>query len=170
MRAYRPLLLTCALLALTLVSDAYAQSASSLAPAAKNPTKSPSVSAPNYRLDAESGAVRFGDGQHGRRPPAGQSQISNPSGVSGGAGAETADQAEQRLPQTLRHRQRTVNKSDYRPLANPTPGVSIGRVIATPPPSGEPEQTPPAKRPMHGSFARPTTDDAATQDSKPATK
>ena len=170
MPACRHLYLASALLALGLMSDVFSQTTNSLAPPDKAAAKAPSASTPIYRLDTESGAVRFGDGQRGRRPPSGQTQASNPSSTAGGAGAETIDKAEQRIPQTLRHRERAVSKSDLRPIATPTPGVSVERVIVTPSTGEEPAPSPPPQREVTGGFTRPVADAATTKDSKPSAK
>lgn len=50
----------------------------------------------------------------------------------GGADVETLDQAEARIPASLRHRDRAVTGDDYRTLAAHTPGARIGRVEVLP--------------------------------------
>lgn len=168
MPAYRHLYLASALLALGLTSDVFSQTTKPLAPPDKAAAKPLSASTPIYRLDTESGAVRFGDGQRGRRPPSGQTQASNPSSTAGGAGAETIDKAEQRIPQTLRHRERAVTKSDLRPIAAPTPGVSVERVTVTPSAEEEPAPSSPPQQKVTGGFTPPAEDETKTQDSKPS--
>jgi predicted phage baseplate assembly protein len=50
----------------------------------------------------------------------------------GGADAETLAQAEARIPQLFRHRNRAVTADDYRHLAAEAPGVRAGRVEVLP--------------------------------------
>lgn len=50
----------------------------------------------------------------------------------GGADAETLVDAEQRIPQYLRHRDRVVTQDDYERIARDTPGVQLGRVEVLP--------------------------------------
>jgi len=50
----------------------------------------------------------------------------------GGCAAETLEEAEQRIPARLQHRNRAVTEDDYRTLAAATPGASIGRVEVLP--------------------------------------
>lgn len=50
----------------------------------------------------------------------------------GGVDAETLAEAEQRIPATLRHRDRAVTPDDFRQLAVETPGTRIGRVEVLP--------------------------------------
>ena len=52
--------------------------------------------------------------------------------TTGGADAETLEQAERRIPAELRHRNRAITASDYRVLAQTTPGTRIGRVEILP--------------------------------------
>jgi hypothetical protein len=115
-----------------------------------------------YTVDAESGAVRFGDGVHGARPPSGARiradydfgvgragnlgagaiatspalpsgwTVTNPVPTWGGADAETADDAEKQIPRYLQHRDRLVTAEDYEVLALRTPGVDVGRVEVLP--------------------------------------
>lgn len=50
----------------------------------------------------------------------------------GGADAETLEEAERRIPERLRHRNRAVTEADYRSLAADTPGAVLGRVEVMP--------------------------------------
>jgi len=92
-------------------------------------------------------SMRVGGGRAGNLPPGTLAKISgkDPSGApqtkftvaqpvatSGGADAETLEQAEQRLPARLRHSQRAVTASDYKDLAMETPGAVLGRVEVVP--------------------------------------
>jgi len=52
--------------------------------------------------------------------------------TTGGADAETLDEAERRIPARLRHRNRAVTADDYRALVAETPGVAVGRVEVLP--------------------------------------
>lgn len=115
-----------------------------------------------FHVDRESGAVRFGDGLRGARPPAGAAilatyaagggaagnvgagavkastqlpagfRVANPLPTRGGDDGETVADAERRMPLVLRHRERAVSAEDYRELAGQTPGVAIGRVEVLP--------------------------------------
>ena len=55
--------------------------------------------------------------------PVPQFTVQQPVATSGGAEAETLDQAEQRLPARLRHQDRAVTASDYQDLAMGVPGA-----------------------------------------------
>ena len=116
---------------------------------------------PVYELDAEAGAVRFGDGMRGRIPEAGNRirvltmrygggasgnlaagnitgiafpnlKANQPLETTGGKDAETLEQAEKRIPGVLKHSNRAVTETDYADLALVTPGVSLGRVEVLP--------------------------------------
>ena len=50
----------------------------------------------------------------------------------GGADPETLIEAEKRIPERLRHRNRSVTAADYRALAAETPGVRVGRIEVLP--------------------------------------
>lgn len=111
-----------------------------------------------FALDAEAGSVRFGDGVHGARPPAGAEiavsfdwstgaggnvaagairlgptlpagfKLSNPVACSGGTDAEKAADAEKRIPLVLRHRERAVSADDFVAVLKAAPGADVGRV------------------------------------------
>lgn len=115
-----------------------------------------------YTVDRESGTVRFGDGLHGKRPPKGASiqatydygggrrgsvgigvinkatalpagiKVTNPVPTWGGEEGEAVSQAEKRIPNVIRHRDRMVTKQDYKEIAETTPGVDLGRVEILP--------------------------------------
>jgi hypothetical protein len=115
-----------------------------------------------FTLDAASGIVRFGDGLHGRRPPAGAPiradyaygsgragnvgagaiatapalpagvKVANPVRTWGGAEAETVDEGEKQIARYLRHRDRLVSADDFDTIVRRTPGVDIGRVDVIP--------------------------------------
>jgi len=110
-----------------------------------------------YTLDPASGEIRFGDGAHGARPPAGAAVVAayaygggregvvgigavnrgtdlpagvkvvNPAPTAGGAPTETVADAEVRIPRTLRHRDRLVAEEDFREIVWSTPGIDLGR-------------------------------------------
>jgi predicted phage baseplate assembly protein len=61
-------------------------------------------------------------------PPAPRLKLNQPLPMTGGADAETLDQAERRIPAELRHGNRAVTRGDYAMLAGTTPGQAIGRV------------------------------------------
>jgi hypothetical protein len=111
-----------------------------------------------YTVDAASGIVRFGDGLHGARPPAGAPiradyaygsgragnveagtittgsslpagvKVSNPVRTWGGAEAETVAEGEKQIARYLRHRDRLVSVEDFETIVRRTPGVDVGRV------------------------------------------
>jgi Baseplate J-like protein len=122
------------------------------------------VSGPSkvFALDAESGTVRFGDGQRGARPAAGARlradydfgvgrsgnvgggaistspglpagfTVQNPIPTWGGADAEAVDEGEKQIPRYLQHRDRLVSAEDFEVLAFRTPGVDLARVEVLP--------------------------------------
>ena len=55
-------------------------------------------------------------------------QVFQPVATTGGDDPETLDSAERRIPAVFRHRDRVVTESDYKSLAEQTPGVSVGRI------------------------------------------
>lgn len=115
-----------------------------------------------YTLDPATGTIRFGDGLRGARPPrraiiqarydygggrdgvvgigalsAGPGmppglQVTNPIPTYGGAEAETVAEAERRIPDELRRRERLVSPSDFADVTRQTPGVDVGRVEVLP--------------------------------------
>ncbi len=115
-----------------------------------------------FTVDAESGAVRFGDGLHGRRPPFGAvlsadydagmgragnvgigaissgttfpnaMKVSNPIPTWGGDAGETVADGERQISRYLQHRDRLVTQEDFTTIARRTPGVDIGRVEVLP--------------------------------------
>ena len=114
-----------------------------------------------YSVDPEAGLIRFGDGVRGRIPepqarvrvremragggvagnlPAGTLEtvdgtpikVFQPMPTRGGMAAERIEDAELRIPSTLRHRNRAVTELDFRTLAASTPGVELGRVEVLP--------------------------------------
>jgi hypothetical protein len=115
-----------------------------------------------FALDAASGELRFGDGTHGKRPPAGAVvradydygmgaagnvgagsintspalpaglKVTNPVRTWGGADAETVATGEKQITRYLQHRDRLVNASDFATITLRTPGVNIGRVDVLP--------------------------------------
>ena len=115
-----------------------------------------------FRLDPESGEIRFGDGLRGARPPyntelradyricqgakgnvtahainAGAGlppgfTVDNPVAAWGGSDAESAADGEKRITHHLRHRDRLVTAEDYRDLTARTPGIDVARVEVLP--------------------------------------
>jgi hypothetical protein len=115
-----------------------------------------------FSLDAEAGVLRFGDGIHGRRPPAnavlrarydysvgrqgnlGPGAIkggpalpdgfsaTNPVRTWGGTDAETVADGEKQISRYIQHRDRLVTAEDFETIARRTPGVEIGRVEVLP--------------------------------------
>ena len=115
-----------------------------------------------YTLDRVSGTIKFGDGLRGARPDSGAviqarydygggkqgvvgiGAIKNgpnlPSGVKvqnpirtwGGAPKEPVEEAEQRIAEYLKRRDRLVTTDDFEAITRRTPGVRIGRVEVRP--------------------------------------
>jgi baseplate J-like protein len=115
-----------------------------------------------FEVEAESGALRFGDGTRGRRPPQGAVlraaydyavgpagnvgpgsinagpalpggiKVSNPVRTWGGAPGESVEQGEKQVRRYLQHRDRLVVASDFETIALRTPGVDIARVEVVP--------------------------------------
>ncbi|RZL85257.1 MAG: hypothetical protein EOP32_00330 [Rhodococcus sp. (in: high G+C Gram-positive bacteria)] len=115
-----------------------------------------------YTVDPQSGAVRFGDGVHGRRPPTGAVisasydhgggrvglvgpgaiskgpalpagvKVSNPVSTWGGDEPESVEDAERQISAFVRHRDRLVTVADFADVVARTPGVDLGRVEVLP--------------------------------------
>jgi hypothetical protein len=115
-----------------------------------------------FSLDAEAGILRFGDGTHGRRPPAGASisadytysvgaagnlgpgslnnspalpsgiKVTNPLGTWGGVDSESQAEAEKQIPRYLQHRDRLVTVNDFETITFRTPGADVARVEVLP--------------------------------------
>ena len=120
-----------------------------------------------FVLDAEAGAIRFGDGVRGARPPLGAEIVadydfsegregnvntgaimtgpnlpagfaaSNPVATWGGADAESVAEGEKQVQRWLQHRDRLVSAADFESITWRTPGVEIGRVEVIPAASPE---------------------------------
>ena len=110
-----------------------------------------------FAVDPEAGAVRFGDGRRGRPPQIGERirvaryrygggttgnvgvgaistvrlvagvTVSNPLPCRGGADAEPLADAVDRIPEEFRRHDRAVTVSDFRELAEQTPGAGVVR-------------------------------------------
>ena len=130
-----------------------------------------------FSVNAESGEIRFGDAQHGARPPLGAKirvdydygvgragnvnagsinnsaalpagfKVTNPVSTWGGAEAETASEGERQISRYLQHRDRLVSASDFKTITRRTPGVDIGRVDVLPAFSPELGSTEPGDAP-----------------------
>jgi hypothetical protein len=115
-----------------------------------------------YTVDRESGLVRFGDGLHGRRPPAGTVitatydygggraglvaagaltkgpalptgvKVTNPVPTWGGSEPQSVDAAEKQITGFVRHRDRLVTPADFADVVAGTPGIDLGRVEVLP--------------------------------------
>jgi hypothetical protein len=115
-----------------------------------------------FVLNAESGALTFGDGIRGRRPAfnaviqadydysvgsAGNVgpnainagpllpagfRVSNPLRAWGGTDSEAVPEGEKQIPRYLQHRDRLVTAEDFDTIVRRTPGVDIGRVDIVP--------------------------------------
>ena len=64
--------------------------------------------------------------------PPGQLTVQQPMATTGGADSEALDQAEQRIPATLRHQGRAVTVQDYKDLVQEMPGSGVARVEVLP--------------------------------------
>ncbi len=130
-----------------------------------------------FTVDAESGAIKFGDAQHGARPPLGAKirvdydygvgragnvnagsinnspalpagfKITNPVATWGGAEAETVTEGEKQISRYLQHRDRVVSAADFKTITRRTPGVEVGRVDVLPAFSPELGSTEPGDAP-----------------------
>lgn len=93
--------------------------------------------------------------------------VANPVPTWGGDRGETLDEAEQRIPAVLTHRERLVSAADFKEITRATPGVDIGRVDVLPlVHPDQPEQVAegavtlmvvPALDPLHPENPRPDT-------------
>ncbi len=116
----------------------------------------------HYVLDAESGTIRFGDGERGRAPQLGERirarsyrhgggaagnvpagaltkldafpglKLTSPLPAHGGEDAEPVASALERVPAELRRHDRAVTAGDFRELALQTPGAEVGRAECLP--------------------------------------
>ena len=115
-----------------------------------------------FTVDSASGAVTFGTGVQGARPPAGSKifasyaygggvagnvgigaiksspqlptgfAVSNPLPTTGGAAGESLDDAEARIPLYVQNPNRAVSAGDFSDVVWSTPGVDLGRVEVLP--------------------------------------
>ena len=115
-----------------------------------------------FLLDAEAGLLKFGDGTHGRRPPAGAVltadyvysvgaagnvgnhsinagpalpsglKVTNPIPTWGGVDAEAQSEAEKQITRYLQHRDSLVTVTDFETITFRTPGADVGRVEVLP--------------------------------------
>lgn len=115
-----------------------------------------------FQVDRESGEIKFGDGRHGARPRAGALiearydygggragmvgigainksdtlpaavKVSNPIPAYGGDDPESVAEAEKRIAQFLRHRERLITENDFRDVTLQTPGVDVARAEVLP--------------------------------------
>lgn len=93
--------------------------------------------------------MRAGGGLVGNLPPGLLTEVANaksidskavvpklkvvqPLATDGGSDAETLAEAERRIPDLFRHRDRAVTEDDYRRLVATAPGISVGRVEILP--------------------------------------
>jgi hypothetical protein len=130
-----------------------------------------------FTVNAESGEIRFGDAQHGARPPLGAKirvdydygvgragnvnagsinnspslpagfKVANPVATWGGAEAETVTEGEKQISRFLQHRDRVVSTADFKNITRRTPGVDVGRVDVLPAFSPELGSTEPGDAP-----------------------
>ncbi|HEX3527313.1 MAG TPA: baseplate J/gp47 family protein [Thermoanaerobaculia bacterium] len=133
-----------------------------IAPGGPKPPNGTSERAQVFALNAEAGEIRFGDGAHGARPPAGAKirasyeyslgaqgnvgagtinsspvlpegfKVANPVAAWGGADSEAVADGEKQIAHYLQHRDRLVTADDFRTITLRTPGVAIGRVEVLP--------------------------------------
>jgi hypothetical protein len=130
-----------------------------------------------FTVNAESGEIRFGDAQHGARPPLGSKirvdydygvgragnvnsgsinnspalpagfKVTNHVATWGGAEAETVTEGEKQISRYLQHRDRVVSVADFKTITRRTPGVDVGRVDVLPAYSPELGSTEPGDAP-----------------------
>jgi hypothetical protein len=133
-------------------------------PRPDEPAGAPDEEAPRtvFELDAESGELRFGDGERGQRPPRGATmrasydlsdgragnvaagaissapglpaglKVANPVRTWGGAAAETVAEGEKQIARHLKHRDRLVTVEDFQTITRRAPGVDLVRVEVVP--------------------------------------
>ena len=124
--------------------------------------KGKAKSAKVFTVNNESGEIRFGDGEHGQRPPLGARisvsydygagiagnvgvgaintsaglpaglKVVNPVRTWGGADSENVLDGERQIKSYLRHHERLVTTNDFKTIVLRTPGVLIGRVEVIP--------------------------------------
>jgi hypothetical protein len=115
-----------------------------------------------FIVDSASGAITFGTGLQGARPPAGSKifasycygggvagnvgigsikaspqlpagfSVSNPLPTSGGTAGERLADAESRIPLYLQNANRAVSAGDFGDIVEETPGIDLGRVEVLP--------------------------------------
>ena len=130
-----------------------------------------------FTVNPESGEIRFGDAQHGARPPLDSKirvdydygvgragnvnagsinnspalpagfKVTNPVATWGGAEAETVTEGEKQISRYLQHRDRVVSAADFKTITLRTPGVDVGRVDVLPAFSPELGSTEPGDAP-----------------------
>ncbi|MEX0268923.1 putative baseplate assembly protein [Leptolyngbyaceae cyanobacterium UHCC 1019] len=66
------------------------------------------------------------------KPPTAKLKVVQPLATDGGSDAETLTEAERRIPDLFRHRDRAVTEDDYRRLVATAPGIRVGRVEILP--------------------------------------
>jgi predicted phage baseplate assembly protein len=87
----------------------------------------------SYRVGAGSaGNVAKGAVSQVKSAVPGITSVINPLGADGGADLETTQFVQQRGPQTLRHRQRAVTRTDFEWLAREAAGTRLARVVCLP--------------------------------------
>lgn len=121
-----------------------------------------SVKSQVFIVDSASGAVTFGTGLQGARPPAGSKifasyyygggvagnvgigaiqsspqlpagfSVSNPLPTTGGTAGESVCDAESRIPLYLQNANRAVSAADFSDIVEETPGIDLGRVEVLP--------------------------------------
>ncbi|APR76890.1 Hypothetical protein A7982_02237 [Minicystis rosea] len=147
------------------IDDLYAAGPEVPVPDPRLPLGSPSpppAPAKVFQLDAEAGAIRFGDGLRGARPRRGSAiavdydygvgragnvgegsiktgpslpagvKVTNPIPTWGGADAESARDGERNVARWLQHRDRLVTAADFEDVTLRAPGVSVARVDVLP--------------------------------------
>jgi predicted phage baseplate assembly protein len=72
------------------------------------------------------------NGQDPSGKPVGQLTVQQPVATTGGAEAETLEDAERRVPARLRHQERAVTADDYKSLVQETPGANVARAEVMP--------------------------------------
>lgn len=115
-----------------------------------------------FKLNPESGEIRFGDGMRGKRPPQNAQmfasyhfgvgrdgnvnagaikecparplgiKVTNPIPTWGGAEGESVSEGEKQISRYLQHRDRLVSAEDFATITSRTPGVDVGRVEVIP--------------------------------------
>lgn len=98
----------------------------------KRPPKGASIQANYDHGGGRQGSVGIGAINRASLRNAQGVKVTNPVPTWGGEEGESVAQAEKRIPNTIRHRERLVSSQDFEEITWTTPGVDIGRIDVLP--------------------------------------